>query len=95
MERAEFTARFGRGVVTRADFTPPRELAARVLHVVHARKLVLLAHQPALKTWKVPRWLPSTAALVGTPGLMRDVNHVIARYVLLAVQRAHLVGLVE
>ena len=93
--RAVLTARFGRGAVGRADDFASREQAARVLHIVHTRELVLKAHQRARKTWKVPRGYPSTAAFVSTEVLIYDIDHVAARYMRLAIERARLVGLVE
>ena len=89
MDLTEYTARFGRNVVRRADAFASRELTAPVRYILHARKLVLFAHDSAPLPWKVPSWLPTATALVSTLVLIYDASH-LAGLVSLAKQRAHL-----
>ena len=78
----------------RADDFAAKELTARVLYILHARKLMNKAHQRARLTWKVPRWLPNTTTLVSTPGTY-DVDHVGAGLVDFTVHGKRLVGHVK
>ena len=94
MDLTEYAARFGLDIMTRVDDLAPRELTPRVRYIVHARELVLEAHQPARLSWKVPRRSHNTTALVSAPEIP-NVDHVGAGLVCLAVQRTRLIGHVK
>ena len=89
MDPTEYTLRFGRDIVCRSSDFAPMEPTARFQYALHARKRVIRAHQPALKTSKVPRRSRDTSTLVSTPGIPH-VDHVGARSVDFAVQRMRL-----
>ena len=80
--------------MTRARDFASRELTARARYIVHARKLVNNAHQPARLSWKIPRWSHNTSAFVSALSTL-DIYHFGASLVDFAVEGKRLVGHVK